>query len=1419
MIMPGKPNSTTMAARILPLFSTVAILTLMILQSALAAPAAKQMKDVDASFREISIESLYVKKETWQDTLQTSIERMVRENPTFELGRCQLKDKWFRRGPFKPNPGRKPPDCDFGGPLTKIDLGAKDGAGNKLWEYTGPVSKNQPYDLKLPKHSSVFQCRQYNSDQAGSMQLYLSSSVALTMWQNGKRILELGSAQVDLYKPRLINLEVLKGRNETLIRFDNDANAASTHFFIKFNNITGLRQRLVEELQKKVAEDFTSSRDTFQQGVDSRNRIWFAPWVCDDEVTASRDLARRYAKAVADGEYRKVFEAAAKTAKTHDDVKAIRAACYNYHYSRALETQANFQALHRAIEDKSKDRQLAQSFDAKTFGERLARLEKAFAMATEDTLRLKKLPDLEAGDIMSTKPMSDTAFNTINALVGELATLRRDVLLANPAIGFDRLLMIKRHSGNLGLPSNWVGSGAISGNLDDELVVMRVRDPEAKLETSFKPAGRETIADVDLNWDGRRVLYSSTDRKTRAWQVFEIIIDPVTGKIVKEPRLITPRMGDGVNNYDPCYLPDDRILFCSTAVHQGVPCLAGSGQIANLYLLSRDGQKVRQLCFDQDHNWCPTVLGSGRVLFLRWEYVDTPHYFTRLLFQMNPDGTGQTAYYGSNSYWPNSIFCARPVPGHPTKVVGIVSGHHGVARAGELVLFDTALGRRETEGVVQRIPGYGKKVERLVADHLVGSSWPKFVHPYPVDEKNFIVACKPSPGENWGLYIVDVFDNMVLLKESDDYVYFEPLPLRSTKKPPIIPDSVDLARKDAVVYIVDLYSGPGLKGVPRGSIDRIRILEPHYNYSGKHTGGYINAAIEGGWEPKRIIGTVPVEKDGSAMFRVPANTPILFQPVDKQGRAYQLMRSWTTAMPGEALSCVGCHEDQNSTAPTRGTLASLKAPADIEPWYGFTRGYDFVRELQPVLQAKCVKCHDGTKKDRPNFADTKHGQHEFYNSYHALHPYVRRPGPEGDYHILRPLEYHVSTSELVQMLEKGHHKVKLNAEEWDRLVTWIDMNVPAFGTWSDRTGKEFIAKQHKARLELRKLYASVSEDPEEPLGDPTSPINVKFASASSLKGRKIPVPLPASLKVAKVDNEKPLALQPFEAKPSDDRITVDLGKDIKFELVSIPAGSFVMGTDDGFVDEGPRRLVQIKEPFYMATVEIANELYKLFDPEHDTRFIDLPGMSQTREGLPVNSPRQPVSRVTWKDAMAFCKWLSEKTGDTYTLPTEEQWEWACRAGTTSPFFYGDVNTDFSPYANFADKSIIGLSFRKYRPVMEDFIPRDRRYDDKSCVTADVGSYKPNPFGLHDMHGNVSEWTLSDYGKCASGHDRKVVRGGSWRDRPIKARASWRWGYYEFQPVFDVGFRVVRLANAPAKPREYAIPPVTESAWPPFVLRH
>jgi len=1314
----------------------------------------------------------YAKKGTWQETLLAAREALVKFEQEQAEGAAEAETvkavslgPWYMAGPFVTKTGD---GFSYVFPPEKgVDLAKP--MGQFRWtpqQFEDGVAHN----LEAGTNASTYLYRTITAGQNTTVTGFFGSDDGIAVWLNGKNVLSNNVSRGVGDNQDKARLRLAKGQNHLLLKIYNRGGGHGFYFSLTDQakrRKQDPRRNARDALWDLVARDFRDGESQRQMAWERNDGLWNADWQAGDV----KGLAARYVRAT---RLPRLAEKAKPLAANVKDAAGLHAVRQVYYQARAIEdtlargSSVNFQAMHLAVTD------LIETFGAR------------YPKGKEFVARL---------DALQKRLEQTQQANDKEALLGvttDLVTLQREALLGNPLLGAERLMFVRRGAGKLGLPQNWTGNSAIGGTgYDNEIVTVPMRDPQGGMKTLYRPDGNHFVGDVDLHFDGDRMLFSMIGTHNR-WQVWEIRADG-TGL-----RQVTKGEHSDVDNYDGCYLPDGRIVYCSTAGYAGVPCVGGGSPVGNLFLMDDQGGNVRQLTFDQDHSWCPTVLNSGRVIYTRWEYSDTPHYFSRILFEMNPDGTAQFEHYGSNSYWPNSTFYARPCPGHPTKIIAVISGHHGVPRMGELILFDPAKGKREADGVVQRIPGYGETVEPVIRDGLVNGSWPKFLHPYPLSDKYFLVSCQMDAKSPWALYLVDVFDNMLLLRQEAGYALFEPIPLRKTPRPPVVPDRVDPRRKDAIVYLANVYKGPGLKGVPPGTVKALRVFTNHYGYRGM--GGHINIGIDGPWDVKRILGTVPVYEDGSAMFRVPANVPIVVEPLDAEGKALQIMRSWYTAMPGEFASCVGCHEHQSERPPARNTMATRHTPSEIKPWYGPPRGFSFDREVQPVLDKYCVGCHNGTKTDTqgtpiPDFRrQDRKAARGFSASYMALHPYVRRPGPESDYHIMPPLEYHADTSELVQMLLKGHSGVTLDAEAWDRLVTWIDLNVPCHGTWSEY--RQIKGEGHARRLELAKLYANLAIDPEAYPAEevkpvvPVRPQPVKRHAAGAVACRGWPF-----------DAAEAQRRQAAAGPPSR---TVDLGGGVALELVRIPAGEFVMGGADGWPDEGPPCRVAIAKPFWMAKFEITNAQYAPFDPMHDSRYISVYNKDQGNRGEAANGAKQPVIRITWQEAMAFCAWLSRKTGQTFTLPTEAQWEYACRAGTATPMNYGPVDADFSKHANFADQRVVNLC-RRDSPK---WIPHIDSVNDGDTVTGNYDRHQPNAWGLHDMHGNVAEWTRSactpypyrdDDGRNAAGPEgRKVVRGGSFYDRPTRGRSAFRLSYPTWQKVYNVGFRVMTEDESPKR---------------------
>ena len=463
----------------------------------------------------------------------------------------------------------------------------------------------------------------------------------------------------------------------------------------------------------------------------------------------------------------------------------------------------------------------------------------------------------------------------LTAAQAEMDALHAEALLANPLLAeIPELMFVRRgkpekgfHASAGGLPPNFTGNSFLyhgpkgwgtpcdDVRVDDEICILSPVRPTGKVRSVYKSPNEGWVGDVDLHWNGKKLLFSTAeDFPSRRLNVWEVNTDGTGLRQVskQDGPYVLPKNKDGspgkhevpvIDFSDACYLPDGDIICSSTLPMIGVPCLGGSIMVGNLYRMDANGGNIRRLTNDQVDNWCPTVLADGRILYLRWEYSDIAHNFSRRLFVMNPDGTNQRAVYGSNSYWPNGQYHARPIPGNPNRFVSLVTGHHGVARRGELILFDITRGERLTEGVIQRIPGHGLKVEPICADCPVKGGGPLFAHPYPIGER-YVITSAALPQRSFasigpdgkrvvqaiqhGLYYVDVFDNVIPVYEVPGENLFEPIPVRPTPVPQVIPDRITPSAKTATVYLTDVYAGDGLKGVPRGTVKRLRVYAFHY---------------------------------------------------------------------------------------------------------------------------------------------------------------------------------------------------------------------------------------------------------------------------------------------------------------------------------------------------------------------------------------------------------------------------------------------------------------------------------------------------------------------------------------------------------------------------------------------------------------
>jgi len=546
------------------------------------------------------------------------------------------------------------------------------------------------------------------------------------------------------------------------------------------------------------------------------------------------------------------------------------------------------------------------------------------------------------------------------------------------------------------------------------------------------------------------------------------------------------------DSFDGRYLPDGRIVFLSTRRGQYIQCTSetaaasreGAGPdcyvrcgggperpvaVYTLHVMNADGTHLQQISPFEMFEWTPSIDDQGRILYARWDYVDRHNMPYMSLWSTMPDGTNAQAVFGNFTRNPHCMFEARSIPGS-RKLVFTAGGHHAFT-AGSLVLLDPSKGA-DGEDPMQRL------TPEVCFPESEG--WPQtyFANPFPLSEQHYLVAWSgspqppgtprpqwgmPGPPNDLGIYLFDAYGNLELIYRDPSISSMYPLPIRARRHPPAIASQVHpKGRPEARMLLINVYEG--LDTIPRGAIRELRIVGiPAKTHP---TMNYPVMGLTRDDPGKFVLGTVPVEEDGSAYFRVPSGVAFFLQALDEQGMAVQTMRSATYLQPGQQFTCIGCHEQRNTAPPNTLPLAARRTPSRIMLGPKGSWPLDYQVLVQPVLQTHCVRCHQPEAEGATFDLTPEH-------SYDAM---VGYGSPSLKEHVLARYSEGRSVAgacaakknALWKLLDGGHYDITLSAEDRQRLTIWMD-------TYAQRRGS-FDPGQEQRLRDLRRKMATMLTD-------------------------------------------------------------------------------------------------------------------------------------------------------------------------------------------------------------------------------------------------------------------------------------------------------------------------------------------------------
>jgi len=647
--------------------------------------------------------------------------------------------------------------------------------------------------------------------------------------------------------------------------------------------------------------------------------------------------------------------------------------------------------------------------------------------------------------------------------------LRRVIILSHPAINFQNILVnvnpptkyshngdqhLGRHSREgkgMGILSNWKTEAAkVDFFLKGKLPVGAIRNPS-------------------LHYDAKKVAFAFCDHTRegqRRYFIWEANLDGTGVRQLTGTKRDTFGTWDGratviIEDNDPAYLPDDHLIFISTRCQTFGRCHGGRYNPAwTLHRCDPNGSNITQLSYGNENEYNPSVLNDGRIAFTRWEYTNRHEMLFHMLWWCRPDGTAPTHFYGNDTLHPMQVLECKAIPG-THKVVTTMQGHHSYT-TGTTVIIDTNLGENGEEPLTHITP-------ETPYSESHGNGWPNphYSHPWPINAELFLASranhrvhkqgMTPPPA-NRGIYLVDP-TGRELIYEDPTMATVSPIGIRKRKRPPVLPPmTAPGAEPYGTIFLQNAYlTRNDPEGVIKpGMIKAVRVIALGVQPRARRSPCHMQVRVE---IPKKVIGTVPVNADGSAVFKVPANVSLQMQTLDENGMAILTEKSLFYVQPGEMRSCVGCHEPVGMTpdASLFAKMARIK-PMDLTPAAGpqYKGGLSFMRTVQPVLDRYCIGCHGlgGAPADKRAKADkinlVHDGKISWPRPYQELftrgdHRVGDKGYMSGELNISRPRRFYAYSNKVSHMLVKNHGKCNMDRDSRMRIIEWMDVNAQCYG--------------------------------------------------------------------------------------------------------------------------------------------------------------------------------------------------------------------------------------------------------------------------------------------------------------------------------------------------------------------------------------